>query len=205
MSVGELTKYLSTAQGQNTTTNCLFLLIKYTQYSTVQHTHPVEVGVWVLWHVVVEDNVDPLNVDSPAKEVSGAQDALAEGLEGLVLWQPVQRHIGNLRWCHQSLFEIMVSAISHGLSRDKSTKGIHTHTLWRTGNCTHHKVNSPTYAQVSYKKLISMPLSVACPASIPTAAFTLTPTNVLNHFVKRTLPSCSNFGLTKWLMHCPYP
>ena len=85
LSVGELTKTPSTAQGQNTTTNCLFLLIKYTQYSTVQHTHPVEVSVRVLWHVVVEDNVDPLNVDSPAKEVSGAQDALAEGLEGLVL------------------------------------------------------------------------------------------------------------------------
>ena len=50
----------------------------------MQHTHPVEVGVRVLWHIIVEDNVDPLNVDPPAKEIRGAQDALAEGFEGLV-------------------------------------------------------------------------------------------------------------------------
>ena len=51
----------------------------------------MKVGVRVLWHVIVEDNVDPLNVNPPAEEVSGAQDAFAEGLEGLVFGQPAQR------------------------------------------------------------------------------------------------------------------
>ena len=71
------------------------LSILFVHAKTVQHTHPVEVGVRVLWHVIVEDNVDPLNVDPPAKEIRGAQDALAEGFEGLVFWQPVQKGMYN--------------------------------------------------------------------------------------------------------------
>ena len=46
--------------------------------------HPVQVGVGVLWHVVVEHNVDPLNVHAATKQVRGHQDTLLEILELLV-------------------------------------------------------------------------------------------------------------------------
>ena len=38
--------------------------------------HPVEVGVGVLGHVIVEDDVDTLNVHATAEEVGGDKDAL---------------------------------------------------------------------------------------------------------------------------------
>jgi hypothetical protein len=47
-------------------------------------TYPVKVSVRVLWHVVVEDNVDTLNVHASAKQVGGHQDALLEVFELLV-------------------------------------------------------------------------------------------------------------------------
>ena len=47
-------------------------------------THSMQVGVWVLRHVVVEDDVNPLNVHSSAKHVSSHQYSLTEILEWLV-------------------------------------------------------------------------------------------------------------------------
>merc|ERR1719273_1574075 len=46
--------------------------------------HPVQVGVSVLGHVVVEDNVDSLNVHATTEEVGGDEDSLLEILELLV-------------------------------------------------------------------------------------------------------------------------
>jgi hypothetical protein len=48
-------------------------------------TYSVEVGIGVLGHVVVEDDVDTLNVHSTAEEVSGNKDARLEALEVRVL------------------------------------------------------------------------------------------------------------------------
>ena len=44
----------------------------------------MEVSVRVFGHVVVEDDVDPLDVHAPAKQVGGHQDAPLEVLELLV-------------------------------------------------------------------------------------------------------------------------
>ena len=44
----------------------------------------VEVGVGILGHVVVEDNVDSLNVHATTEEVGGDEDSLLEILELLV-------------------------------------------------------------------------------------------------------------------------
>ena len=49
----------------------------------------MEVGVGVLRHVVVEDDVDALNVHASAKQVGGHQDAPLEVLELLVAREPV--------------------------------------------------------------------------------------------------------------------
>lgn len=55
--------------------------------SILQNTHPVQIGVWVFWHVVVKDNVDSLNVHSSAKEISGYQDPPLEILKLLIARQ----------------------------------------------------------------------------------------------------------------------
>ena len=44
----------------------------------------MKVGVSVLGHVVVEDNVDSLNVHTTTKQVGGNQDSLLEIFELLV-------------------------------------------------------------------------------------------------------------------------
>ena len=44
----------------------------------------MQVSVSVLWHVVVEDDVDALDVHSTAKQVGGDQNPLLEVLELLV-------------------------------------------------------------------------------------------------------------------------
>ena len=49
----------------------------------------MKVGVSVLGHVVVEDNVDSLNVHTTAKQVGGDQDSLLEIFELLVSGQPL--------------------------------------------------------------------------------------------------------------------
>ena len=46
--------------------------------------HSVQVGVSVLGHVVVEDNVDSLNVHATTEEVGGHEDSFLEILELLV-------------------------------------------------------------------------------------------------------------------------
>ena len=58
------------------------------QYTTPSTTYAVEVGVGVLRHVVVEDNVDALNVHPATKEVGCHQDSLLKVLERLVPRQP---------------------------------------------------------------------------------------------------------------------
>lgn len=44
----------------------------------------MEVRVRVLWHVVVENDVDPLDVHASAKQVGRDQDSLLEVFELLV-------------------------------------------------------------------------------------------------------------------------
>jgi len=53
-------------------------------------SHPVQIGVRIFRHVVVEDDVDPLDVHSSAKEVGGHQDPPLEVLELLIARQPVE-------------------------------------------------------------------------------------------------------------------
>lgn len=50
-------------------------------------THSVQVGIRVLWHVIVEHDVDSLNVHASAKQISSHQDATLEVLELLVSGQ----------------------------------------------------------------------------------------------------------------------
>lgn len=50
--------------------------------------HSVQVGVGILGHVVVEDDVDALNVHPSAKQVGGHQDPPLEVLELLVPGKP---------------------------------------------------------------------------------------------------------------------
>lgn len=47
-------------------------------------THAVEVGVSVTWHVVVDSQVDPLDVDTTTEDVGGDADSFVELLELLV-------------------------------------------------------------------------------------------------------------------------
>ena len=47
-------------------------------------THSMKVHVTVLRHVVIKYNVDPFNVHSTSKQVSGDKDTLLEVLELLV-------------------------------------------------------------------------------------------------------------------------
>ena len=47
-------------------------------------SNPVEVGVSVLGHVVVEDDVDPLDVHATSEEICCNQDSFLEFLELLV-------------------------------------------------------------------------------------------------------------------------
>lgn len=51
----------------------------------------MEVSVRVLGHVVIEDDVDPLDVHPSAKEVGGHQDTALEVLELLVARQAGRR------------------------------------------------------------------------------------------------------------------
>ena len=46
--------------------------------------HPVEIGVGVFWHVVIEDDVHSFNVHSSPKKVGGHQDSFLEILELLI-------------------------------------------------------------------------------------------------------------------------
>ena len=50
----------------------------------------MQVGVRVLGHVVVKDDVDALDVHATTKQVSGHQDALLKVLELLVAVQPAR-------------------------------------------------------------------------------------------------------------------
>ncbi len=44
----------------------------------------VKVGIGILWHVIVENNVHTLNVHATSKQIGGDQDTLLEILELLV-------------------------------------------------------------------------------------------------------------------------
>lgn len=52
------------------------------------HAHPVQIGVGVFWHVVVENNVDSFNIHASAKQVSSNQNPPLEILELLIAGQP---------------------------------------------------------------------------------------------------------------------
>lgn len=51
-------------------------------------SHPVQIGVRIFWHVVVEDDIDSLNVHPSAEKVSCYQDPPLEVLELLIARQP---------------------------------------------------------------------------------------------------------------------
>lgn len=51
------------------------------------NSHPVQIGVRIFWHVIIEDNVDPLNVHPSAEEISGHQDPPLKILELLIARQ----------------------------------------------------------------------------------------------------------------------
>ena len=48
----------------------------------------MEVGISVVWHVIVEDNVNLLDIDASSENLSGNQDAMLELLESLVDFDP---------------------------------------------------------------------------------------------------------------------
>lgn len=50
-------------------------------------TYPVQVGIRILWHVVVENDVDPLDVHSSAEQIGRHQDSPLEVLELLITRQ----------------------------------------------------------------------------------------------------------------------
>lgn len=50
----------------------------------------MQIGVRIFRHVVVEDNVDPLDVHPSTEEVGGHQDPPLEVLELLIARQPVE-------------------------------------------------------------------------------------------------------------------
>lgn len=59
------------------------------QSSSLPGPHPVQIGVRIFWHIVVEDDIDPLDVHPSAKEISGYEDPPLEVLELLIARQPV--------------------------------------------------------------------------------------------------------------------
>lgn len=44
----------------------------------------VKVGVWILWHIKVENNVDLFNIDTSSKDVGWDHDSVLEALEIIV-------------------------------------------------------------------------------------------------------------------------
>lgn len=50
-------------------------------------TYPVQVGIGILWHVIVKHNVDSLDIHATAEQVCGHQDAFLEVLELLIARQ----------------------------------------------------------------------------------------------------------------------
>jgi len=59
-------------------------------------SHPVQVGVGVLGHVVVEDDVDSLDVHASAEQVGRHQNALLEILKLLVAREPLFLRHGSM-------------------------------------------------------------------------------------------------------------
>ena len=58
---------------------------KFLQYFVI--SYPVEVCVWVLWHVIVEDNIHSLNVHTSTKQVCRYQYTLLKVLKQLIVQQ----------------------------------------------------------------------------------------------------------------------
>ena len=90
----------------------------------------MKIGVGVLWHVIVEDNVDSLDVHATTKEISCDQHALAEALERLILRQP-RKERGNFSSSQVVFFFVrnilcMVCLLSQGpLGTLRSFRNIH--------------------------------------------------------------------------------
>lgn len=68
-----------------------FFFVKYTNFQYIENiklyyswTDSVKVCVRILWHVVVEYDVDSLNVHASAKQVGGNQDSPLKVFELLV-------------------------------------------------------------------------------------------------------------------------
>ena len=70
----------------------------------------MEISVWILCHVVVEDDVDSLDIYSSAKDICGDHDPFLEVLELLKAWDSlslvysgVDRHRGEGRFYEKSI------------------------------------------------------------------------------------------------------
>lgn len=53
--------------------------------------YPVQISVGRIWHVIVDDNVDALNVYSPANQVCRYKNPFVTFLEALVAGQSAKR------------------------------------------------------------------------------------------------------------------
>lgn len=96
-------------------------------------THPVEVRVCSvavplvgLWHVVVDHDVDPLNVNASADQVGGHEDAVLAALEVgvgldtvLLLHASVQGHGGEVALVQQA---VQLAGTGHRLHEDDDLK-----------------------------------------------------------------------------------
>lgn len=67
-------------------------------------SNSVEVLVWLVWHVEVDDNVDLFNIDSSSKDISGYHDSIFGFLELVVdLYTFFLWHITVTSNCWESL------------------------------------------------------------------------------------------------------
>ena len=62
--------------------------ISVSDVSSIAHqsdSYPVKICVRILWHVIVEHNVDSLDIHATTKQVGGHQDTLVKVLELLIV------------------------------------------------------------------------------------------------------------------------
>lgn len=53
-----------------------------------KETYPVQISISRIWHVIIDDNVDTLNVNSPTNQICGHKNPLVPLLETFVTRQP---------------------------------------------------------------------------------------------------------------------
>lgn len=50
----------------------------------------MQVGISRIWHIIVYNNVDPLNINSPTNQISSHKNPLVSFLEVFVSGQPIK-------------------------------------------------------------------------------------------------------------------